>query len=184
MGVHQASLVLPLSSWDVSQGERTVDTWTRLSLSTLFSLPENSLTRRPRNRKCDRFQTLDTTQTQSTDIEKQTGQVASLLLGSWSSGWSRRSRTSPQMKDPRGETLTQVSGDREPERTRRLKLIYHTESLLVSGTERSSHQHAGVETHTLRLEQRSADPDLVCYTVFKGKNRNRVGGKRGSGKGK
>jgi hypothetical protein len=26
MGVHQASLVLPLSFWDVSQGERTVDT--------------------------------------------------------------------------------------------------------------------------------------------------------------
>lgn len=113
MGVHQASLVLPLSSWDVSQGERTVDTWTRLSLSTPFSLPENSLTRRPRNRKCDRSQTLDTTQTQNTDIEKQTGQVASLPLGSWSSGWSRRSRTSPQNeRPPKGDSHSSLGRPR------------------------------------------------------------------------
>ena len=48
-GVHQASLILPCSSWDVSQGERTVDTWTRLSLSTPHSLSERGLTERPQN---------------------------------------------------------------------------------------------------------------------------------------
>ena len=48
-GVHQASLILPCSSWDVSQGERTVDTWTRLSLSTPHSLSERGLTEHPQN---------------------------------------------------------------------------------------------------------------------------------------
>ena len=62
-GVQQASLVLPCSSWDVSQGERTVDTWTRLSLSTPRSLSERGLTERPQNRNCDRTKLRNRTQT-------------------------------------------------------------------------------------------------------------------------
>lgn len=63
-GVHQASLVLPLSSWDVSQGERTVDTWVRLPLSTPLFLPEHSLAERPQNRNCDHTRFLNRIQTQ------------------------------------------------------------------------------------------------------------------------
>ena len=69
-GVHQASLVLPCSSWDVSQGERTVDTWTRLSLSTPRSLSERGLTERPQNRNCDRTKLRNRTQTPDQDRSK------------------------------------------------------------------------------------------------------------------
>ncbi|MEJ1289008.1 hypothetical protein NN561_020045 [Cricetulus griseus] len=41
--VHQASLVLLLSSRDVSRGEQMVDTWTRLSPSTLLLPLESGL---------------------------------------------------------------------------------------------------------------------------------------------
>ena len=43
--VYQASLALPLTSQNVSQGKQTVDTWTRLSLSTPPSLSERGLIR-------------------------------------------------------------------------------------------------------------------------------------------
>ena len=83
-GVHQASLVLPCSSWDVSQGERTVDTWTRLSLSTPRSL-SSAVSLSVRKTETAIAPNLETEHRHQTKTE----QRILPLSGSRTSGWSR-----------------------------------------------------------------------------------------------
>ena len=103
-GVHQASLILPCSSWDVSQGERTVDTWTRLSLSTPRSLSERGLTEHPQNRNCDRTKLRNRTQTSEHRHQTKTEQRILPLSGSRTSGWSHCfPANAPNERPPRGD---------------------------------------------------------------------------------